>query len=94
MSDVYRAEIVLPSSLCNRVIVDMSKATRRLMGDEPWIVRDYGYGTTDSGDWKDTAAEAWDAAADQLELVAAKYREAIDRCRAEAAKSRQEVASA
>lgn len=93
MSDVYRAEIVLPSSMCNRVIVDMSKATRRLMGDEPWIVRDYGYGTTDSGDWKDTAAEAWDAAADQLELVASKYREQIARCRAEAAKARQ-VASA
>lgn len=94
MSDVYRCEIVLPSSMCNRVIVDMSKATRRLMGDQPWIVRDYGYGTTDNGDWRDTAAEAWDAAADDLERVVSKYREAIDRCRAEAAKAREEVASA
>lgn len=91
MSDVYRAEIVLPSTMCNRVIVDIAKATRRLMGDEPWIVRDYGYGTTDSGDWKDTAAEAWDAAAASLERVVAKYLEAIDRCRSEAAKARQEV---
>lgn len=91
MSDVYRADILLPSSMCNRVIVDMTKATRRLMGGEPWVVRDYGYGTTDSADWKDTVAEAWDAAADQLELVAAKYREQIDRCRAEAAKARLQV---
>lgn len=94
MSDVYRAEMVLPSTMSHRVIVDMTKAQRRLMGDEPWIVRDYGYGTTDTGGWHDSLAEAWDAAADELERVVSKYREQIDRCRAEAVKAREAVPNA
>ena len=91
MSEVYRADIIFPSTACSRVSVDMTKATRRLMGEQPWIVRDYGYGTTDNGEWSDTQAEAWDAAAEQLERVVAKYREQINRCRAEAVKAREMV---
>lgn len=94
MSDVYRADIILPSAMNNSVIVDMQRATRQMMGGHQWIVRPYGFATTDKADWKGTAAEAWDAAADDLEAVVAKYQQQIDRCRAEAAKARQEVASA
>ena len=89
--EVYRCELVLPSTINSRIAVDMTRATRRLMGDEPWIVREYGYGTVDSGGWHDTPAAAWDAAADELEWVAAKYLEQIQRCRSEAAKAREEV---
>ena len=91
MSDVYRCELVLPSTVNNRIAVDLAKAERRLMDGEPWIVREYGYGTTDSGDWHDTPAAAWEAAAEQLQRVAVKYREQIDRCLIEAAKARQAV---
>lgn len=91
MSDVYRAEIVLPSTMNNRIVVDMARASRRMMEGEPWIVRNYGYGTADNGDWHDTPAAAWDAAADMLESVAVKFSEAIYRCRSEAAKSREGV---
>lgn len=88
MSDVYRAEIVLPSSMTSRLVVGMTKAQRRLMGEEPWIVREYGYGTTDIGGWHDTPAAAWDAAADELETVRARYSEQIEKCREEARRSR------
>lgn len=88
MSDVYRCELVLPSTVNNRIVVDLAKAERRLMGDEPWIVREYGYGTVDSGGWHDTPAAAWDAAADELGRVRDRYSEQIAKCREEARRSR------
>ena len=93
MSDVYQVEIVLPSTMGSRVMVSMNKAERRFMGTEPWIVREYGFGTTDNGDWHDTAANAWDAAAEQLAAVVARYQEQIASCRAEAVKARETVAA-
>ena len=91
--DVFRCEIVLPYTITSRIAVEITTATRRLMENEPWIVRQYGYGTVDSGDWHDTPAAAWEAAADQLERVAIKYREQIDRCHIEASKAREAVSA-
>ena len=91
--EVFRCELVLPSTTNGRIAVDMNKAERRLMDGEPWIVRQYGYATVDSGGWHDTPSAAWDAAAEQLERVVAKHLEQIHRCRIEAAKAREVVAA-
>lgn len=88
--EVFRAEIVFPSDPRNGITVGLATATRQMMGDAPWIVRHYGYATTDDGsEWTDTKAAAFDAAADVLDGMAAKYAAKANEIRDQAWRERK-----
>lgn len=87
--EVFRAEIVFPSDPRNAITVGLATATRQMMGDAPWIVRHYGYATTDDGEWSDTKTAAFDVAADVLDGMACKYAAKANEIRTRAFRERE-----
>lgn len=88
--EVFRAEIVFPSDPRNDVTVGIAAATRQMMGDTPWIVRHYGFATTDDGsEWADSKAAAFDVAADVLDGMACKYAAKANEIRERAFRERE-----